>query len=432
MHEGLSNRAHLQTYFLAARDRTIDLCQPLVYDDYLVQSAPFVSPPKWHLGHTTWFFETFVLQPYCEGYEPLNPKYRELFNSYYHSVDRPMSQAQRSLLTRPSLPEVLMYRDHVENELLELLTHTVSAEALQWIELGIEHEEQHQELLLMDIKHIFHSCPLQPLYANNLVPVSLARNLKLEFVEFAGGRQKIGYDGELFSFDNERPAHFVDLRPFALANRLATNRDFLEFIDDGGYDDPDLWLSDGWEIKTRENWKAPLYWETGSEGPCIFTLRGQRRLVYEEPVCHLSYYEADAFARWRSATHSDCQGARLPTESEWEAAVAPQFETLLRAGNFMESHALHPMPLARNGSGLQQALGDVWEWTSSSYLAYPGYQPWAGATAEYNGKFMVNQMVLKGGSCATPQSHIRASYRNFFPTETRWQFSGLRLARDLV
>jgi len=423
MHEGLSNRAHLQTYFLAARDRTIDLCQPLVYDDYLVQSAPFVSPPKWHLGHTTWFFETFVLQPYCEGYEPLNPKYRELFNSYYHSVDRPMSQAQRSLLTRPSLPEVLMYRDHVENELLELLTHTVSAEALQWIELGIEHEEQHQELLLMDIKHIFHSCPLQPLYANNLVPVSLARNLKLEFVEFAGGRQKIGYDGELFSFDNERPAHFVDLRPFALANRLATNRDFLEFIDDGGYDDPDLWLSDGWEIKTRENWKAPLYWETGSEGPCIFTLRGQRRLVYEEPVCHLSYYEADAFARWA--------GARLPTESEWEAASA----TVLMDGSFLEAEGFHPsVPNNRFVPGttpLTQMFGEVWQWTQSPYLSYPGYRRSAGAMGEYNAKFMCNQFVLRGGSFGTPTTHIRPSYRNFYPPEARWQFAGLRLSKDI-
>lgn len=423
MHEGLSNRAHLQTYFLAARDLTLELCQPLVYDDYLVQSAPFVSPPKWHLGHTTWFFETFVLQPYCEGYEPLNPKYRELFNSYYHSVDRPVSQAQRSLLSRPSLQEVLMYRDHVESELMEFLTHTVSAEALQWIELGIEHEEQHQELLLMDIKHIFHSCPIQPLYAHNLVPVSSARSLKLDFVEFAGGRQKIGYDGELFSFDNERPAHFVDLRPFALANRLTTNRDFLEFIDDGGYDDSDLWLSDGWEIKTRENWKAPLYWEPGATGPCSFTLRGQRRLVYDEPVCHVSYYEADAFARWA--------GARLPTENEWECAVA----TVLMDGSFLEAKHFHPKVRSdRVVAGtvpLTQMFGEVWQWTQSPYLSYPGYRRSAGALGEYNAKFMCNQFVLRGGSFGTPTTHIRPTYRNFYAPSARWQFAGLRLAKDI-
>ncbi len=423
MHEGLSNRAHLQTYFLAARDLTLNLCQPLVYDDYLVQSASFVSPPKWHLGHTTWFFETFVLQPYCQGYESPNPKYRELFNSYYHSVDRPMSPAQRSLLTRPSLPEVLMYRDHVENALVEFLTHTVSAEALQWIELGIEHEEQHQELLLMDIKHIFHSCPLQPLYAHNLVPISSAHSLKLDFVEFAGGKQKIGYDGDLFSFDNERPAHFVDLRPFALANRLATNRDFLEFIDDGGYDDPDLWLSDGWEIKMRENWKAPLYWETGPDGPCSFTLRGPRRLVYDEPVCHLSYYEADAFARWA--------GARLPTESEWEAASA----TVLMDGSFLEAGSFHPsVPQDSHVPGavsLSQMFGEVWQWTQSPYLSYPGYRRSAGALGEYNAKFMCNQFVLRGGSFGTPTTHIRPTYRNFYPPAARWQFAGLRLAKDI-
>jgi ergothioneine biosynthesis protein EgtB len=423
MHEGLSNRAHLQTYFLAARDLTLELCQPLVYDDYLVQSAPFVSPPKWHLGHTTWFFETFALQPYCAGYEPLHPKYRELFNSYYHSVERPMSQAQRSLLTRPSLQEVLLYRDYVEDALVEFLSHTVSAEALQWIELGIEHEEQHQELLLMDIKHIFHSCPLQPLYAHNLVPISSAPSPKLEFVDFAGGRQKIGYDGELFSFDNERPAHLVDLRPFALANRLATNRDFLEFIDDGGYDDPDLWLSDGWEIKTRENWNAPLYWEAGTEGPITFTLRGQRRLVYDEPVCHVSYYEADAFARWA--------GARLPTESEWETASA----MVVMDGSFLEAGHFHPsVPNDRIVSGvvsLSQMFGEVWQWTQSPYLPYPGYRRSAGALGEYNAKFMCNQFVLRGGSFGTPTTHIRPTYRNFYAPQARWQFAGLRLAKDV-
>jgi ergothioneine biosynthesis protein EgtB len=399
--------------FRTIRARTEQLCSPLAVDDYQLQSMPDCSPPKWHLAHTTWFFETFLLKGFAEGYQPFRPEFGYLFNSYYEAVGERWPRPARGLLSRPTVEEVYAYRHAIDRRLLERLE---TANESDWarlapvLELGLNHEEQHQELLLTDLKHAFGLNPLFPRYAEP--PLSPRREgTRLRWVRHAEGVRWIGYDGQGFAFDNEGPRHRVFIDAFQLASRLVTNGEYLEFIRDGGYERPEFWLSDGWATRNRGNWSAPLYWRQDGSGFALFTLHGLQPLDPAEPVCHVSYYEADAYARWA--------GARLPTEFEWETAVGANPVE----GNFLESGRFHPI-------GGEIAYGDVWVWTASPYIAYPGYRPASGALGEYNGKFMCNQMVLRGGSCATPAEHIRVTYRNFFPPDARWQFSGIRLAKD--
>jgi ergothioneine biosynthesis protein EgtB len=411
--------ADLRARFAAVRDATRRLAAPLSAEDCQPQSMPDASPVKWHLAHTTWFFETFVLDPHDAGFREFDPEYRVLFNSYYQSIGDQHPRPQRGLLTRPSLADVGHYRDHVEARVLALLANgDGGAATLDAIELGVHHEQQHQELILTDVKHLFFQNRRQPIYAAATPPAAPPASA-LEWTEFAGGLQRIGHGGGGFAFDNEIPRHRVVVEPYRLTNRLVTNGEYLDFMRDGGYADPVLWLSDGWTAVCERRWTAPLYWTQVDEGWRVFTLCGPRPLCTDEPVVHLSLYEADAFARWA--------GARLPSEAEWELAADGGIDD----GNFVESGLFHPRsPAPGAGTRVQQLFGDVWEWTQSPYTAYPGYRPPAGAIGEYNGKFMANQIVLRGGSCATPRSHIRATYRNFFPPDARWQFSGLRLAND--
>jgi len=412
----------LQQRLLAVRATTTALATPLSAEDCAVQSMADASPTKWHLAHTSWFFETFVLQPFMEDYRPLDPAYRVLFNSYYVGVGERHPRPQRGLLTRPSLDDVRRYRAHVDAALERLLGQPAAAEALGLIELGVQHEQQHQELILTDIKHALSCSPLHPAYLPpRQLPVSPAPAMR--WLPFDRGVVPIGHRGPGFAFDNEGPAHDVLLQPFELASRPVTQGEYLEFIDDGGYARAELWLSLGWDTRQAQGWEAPLHWVRAGRGWQVFTLRGLAEVDAHAPVTHVSYFEADAYARWR--------GARLPTEAEWEhgvrtAAADPTADGV--AGNFLESGVLTPRAAVAGTTPLQQAFGDVWEWTASAYAPYPGYRPAAGAVGEYNGKFMCNQYVLRGGSCATPRSHIRASYRNFFPPDARWQFSGLRLA----
>jgi ergothioneine biosynthesis protein EgtB len=380
---------------------------------------PEASPAKWHLAHTAWFFETFVLADILPNYQPFHPKFRYLFNSYYEAVGERWPKARRGMLSRPTVTEVYEYRQHVDSLILSFL---FDAEAdlppalLATMILGLQHEEQHQELLLTDIKHAFACNPLRPVYRET-EPSPNNSIKQLGWVSFPAGVSAIGHGGHGFAFDNESPRHKTYLNSFVLANRLVTNEEYLAFIEDGGYQRPDLWLSDGWQVRNVNGWNCPLYWERDGNTWNTATLSGMRTVKPAEPVCHLSYYEADAYARWA--------GARLPTEAEWEVA-ASQVHV---AGNLLGTGNLHPHSADAN-DGVTQLFGDVWEWTSSAYTPYPGYRPASGALGEYNGKFMCNQMVLRGGSCATPDEHIRASYRNFFPPETRWQFTGIRLAKD--
>ena len=399
----------------AVRARTIALAAPLSAEDACVQSMPDASPAKWHLAHTTWFFERFVLLGRDPGYRVFHERFEYLFNSYYFTVSQMHLRPRRGLVTRPSLAEVVAYRGHVDAALAQLLEREAGDAELEFlVTLGMHHEQQHQELMLTDIKHLFAQNPLLPAYVERAVPDAGAA-APLRWVEGAAGPVEIGHAGESFAFDNETPRHRVLLDEHALASRLVTNAEFREFIDDGGYADPALWLSDGWSTVLAEGWARPLYWQEDLAQE--FTLAGLAPIQADAPVVHLSYYEADAFARWA--------GARLPTEFEWEAAASG----VRPDGHFAGSGAFHPRPAA-HVEGLQQLFGDAWEWTASPYAAYPGFRPLAGSLGEYNGKFMCSQMVLRGGSCATPAGHVRASYRNFFYPGQRWQFSGLRLARD--
>ena len=416
--------------FGEVRRRTLNLCEPLTPEDMMVQSCPEASPAKWHLAHTAWFFESFVLTQYLSGYCLFNPAFPWLFNSYYLSVAAFPEKRLRASFSRPGLGEILRYREHVDEAVERLLAGGAEAEALRRIELGLNHEEQHQELLLTDILNAFLTNPLRPVYrevqgvghsGSGNQEVGRADPQRLGFLEFAGGLRETGFGGEGFCFDNELPRHRVWLEPFALADRLVTCGEFAEFMTDGGYRRPELWLSAGWDAVQSHGWKAPLYWTRpeGSgpeEGWSVFTLRGEQPIarLKDAPVSHVSFFEADAYARWA--------GQRLATEFEWEAAAEgmPVEGNLLDSGKFLPSRA---------APGHTQLFGDCWEWTSSAYLGYPGYRPLAGSLGEYNGKFMSGQMVLRGGSCVTPRSHIRASYRNFFAAETRWQFSGIRLAK---
>jgi len=404
------------------RTATETLCETLAPEDYVAQSMPDASPVKWHLAHTTWFFEEFILQKFVPGYRFHNEAFRYLFNSYYQQVGPMHARPQRGLLTRPTIDQTRTYRAQVDESMHTLLDHDdVPEELARLVTLGLHHEQQHQELLLTDVKHLFSCNPMLPAYTTHVEgPTRIAPPLL--FREFPGGVVELGYDGNDFCFDNELPRHKTYAQPFRLANRAVTNGDLLEFIRDGGYERPEHWLSEGWSTVQREGWQRPIYWTPGNEQE--FTLTGLRALNPNAPACHLSYFEADAFARWA--------GARMPTETEWEVASA----AATGRGNFVEDRAWHPLPAAPNPASqpatpLLQMFGDVWEWTQSAYTPYPGYRAAEGALGEYNGKFMVNQLVLRGGSCATPRRHIRPTYRNFFPATARWQFTGLRLAADL-
>ncbi len=406
--------------YMACRRQTESLAASLSPEDQMVQSCADASPAKWHQAHTAWFFETFILAAHSPGYISLDPRFRDLFNSYYNAVGPQPDKALRNSFSRPSLDDVQKYRAHVDERMRELLeSGTASATVLKLAELGINHEQQHQELLVTDIKHAFWSNPLRPAYRTGAAqaPENAAGQQRAR--AYPGGLYDAGADGASFHFDNEAPRHKVFVPPFRFASRSATCGEYLAFIDDRGYERPELWLSDGWKAVQALRWTAPLYWEKTPSGWMQFTCSGMTKVEEAEPVCHVSYYEAEAFARWA--------GARLPTEFEWELAA----NELPVEGNLMENDMFHPQPApAANQDEPVQVYGDVWEWTASAYLPYPGFKPAAGALGEYNGKFMSNQMVLRGGSCATPRSHIRASYRNFFPPETRWQFSGIRLADD--
>ena len=410
-----ANSALVERYH-SVRQATDSLRARLTAEDQMVQSMPDCSPAKWHAAHTTWFFETFLLSS-APWYKPVDPRFRDVFNSYYKQVGDHPFRGDRGTFSHPTLDEVHEYRERVDSAMERLISSGVNAEQSALIELGLNHEQQHQELIMTDIKHAFWSQPLRPAYVPPRAIDSEATSpSELRFISFEGGLVQIGHDGNSFSFDNELPRHTTFLQPFGLASRPVTNGEYIAFINDNAYSRPELWLSDGWDTITRLGWKAPLYWEKSAGEWKYFTLSGQRSIDLREPVCHISFYEADAYARW--------SGARLPTEAEWEHAAA----SAIIKGNFADDHRFHPAP-ASSGA-LQQLYGDVWEWTGSAYLAYPGFRPAEGVVGEYNGKFMCNQFVLRGGSCATPRSHIRATYRNFFPPHARWQFTGVRLAKD--
>jgi ergothioneine biosynthesis protein EgtB len=400
--------------FFATRSLTESLASPLSAEDQTVQSMPDVSPTKWHRAHTTWFFETFLLIPSLEGYRPFHPEYGYLFNSYYEGVGARHPRNDRGLLSRPGIEEIAEYRASVDQAMATLLEGPCAAVAAL-VELGIQHEQQHQELLLMDIKHVLSLNPLLPPYDAVRMPAPGAARAPT-WTELPAGTYEVGYAGRGFCFDNELPRHRTYLEAFAIADQAVTCGEWLAFIDDGGYHRPELWLSDGWATVQAEGWDSPFYWSQDGDWQ-EFTLGGPTPVNEAQPVCHLSYYEADAFARWA--------GMRLPTEAEWEVAASGRSVR----GHFLDQTKLHPTPVT--GSTVEPTpFGDVWQWTSSAYSPYPGFEPAPGAVGEYNGKFMVNQYVLRGGSCVTPPDHIRASYRNFFPPSARWAFTGLRLARN--
>ena len=418
--------------FRAARRQTLELCKPLTPEDMMVQSCPEASPAKWHLAHTTWFFESFVLREFLAGYGVFHADFAWLFNSYYESFSAFPEKRLRSSFSRPGLDEILRYREHVDAAMERLLEQEPEAEALRRIELGANHEEQHQELLLTDILHAFFTNPLKPKYRDQGSGIRDQKNREqgtgnrkqaetqpLTFQAFEGGLCEAGYAGNGFCFDNEQPRHRVWLEPYALANRLVTCGEYAEFMADGGYRKPEFWLSAGWDAVKHDGWRAPLYWSDEGGEWSVFTLRGERPLkdLAATPVSQVSFYEADAYARWA--------GRRLPTEFEWEAAAEGQ----PIEGNLLDSGEFTPVSTELLQKQCPTQWGDCWVWTSSAYLGYPGFHPLDGTLGEYNGKFMSGQMVLRGGSCVTPARHIRASYRNFFAPETRWQFSGIRLAK---
>ena len=416
------DRDSLATEYQRVRALATQLCEPLSTEDFVVQSMPDASPTKWHLAHTTWFFETFVLQRFLDNYRAYRPEYDYLFNSYYNMVGPQFPRPRRGVLSRPTVEEVFRYRRHVDEQVLELLRRAdpdLGRKILPLLVLGLHHEQQHQELMLTDIKHLFSCNPLRPVY-KTLQAAPTEPALSLGWLDFSEGLRFIGYDGEGFAYDNESPRHRAFAEAYRLATRLVTNGEYMDFIADGGYERPELWLSDGWAAVQTEAWRAPLYWEKRDDRWWHMTLAGMREVEMGTPVCHVSYFEADAFARWR--------GVRLPGELEWESAAA----AVPLCGNFVEDGHLHPIPAAAldADAGLGQMFGDVWEWTRSAYLPYPGFCPSEGALGEYNAKFMCGQFVLRGGSCATSRSHIRPTYRNFFPPHTRWQFTGIRLAAD--
>ncbi len=398
------------------RQTSLDLVAPLTVEDMVVQSMPDASPIRWHLAHTTWFFEHFLLAAHSAGFRPYREGWGHLFNSYYYSVGDMHKRPQRGLLSRPTVAEVLEYRVHVDTQMAALIEANSGNSAFSLlVELGLNHEQQHQELILTDIKHALSLNPLKPAYLPDL-KLTPALNTAMQYVEFPGGIVETGSDQSSFCFDNETPRHRVLLKPFRLGTRLVNNAEFREFIADGGYRRSELWLSDGWATIQEQGWSRPIYWSQDLDSE--FSLLGEIDLDPQRCVCHVSYYEADAIARW--------SGARLPTETEWEH-VAAQYPV---RGNLLDQQQFHPGG-PDDDAKISQLFGDAWEWTASAYSAYPGFKALAGSLGEYNGKFMCNQLVLRGGSCATPVDHVRASYRNFFRPDARWQFSGIRLARDI-
>lgn len=426
--------------YRVVRAASLALTAPLSPEDLMVQSCAEASPAKWHLAHTSWFFETFVLRDYLAGYQDFHPDFHWLFNSYYNSLGDMPEKSLRASFSRPPLSDILAYRTHVDAAIARLLEAApdfpANSEASRRIALGLEHEQQHQELIATDIKHALFTNPLHPAYLEpSDAPTGEAIAPPVDWITFNPGLTQVGFtpganSTNEFCFDNETPRHPVYIAPFALATRLVTCAEYLAFMDDNGYTRPELWLSEGWTAIREQGWLAPLYWQRDTatlSGWRIFTLHGFEPLdnLSETPVCHLSFFEADAFARWAAR---ETPGIRLPTEFEWEFAAT---HAQTASTNLLESASLHPTR-ASSVPGLQQIFGDVWEWTSSAYTGYPGYHPLPGALGEYNGKFMSSQIILRGGSCVTPASHIRATYRNFFPPATRWQFSGLRLAKDIA
>ena len=431
--------ADLADRYAAVRARTLALAAPLSEADAQVQSMPDASPAKWHLAHVTWFFETFVLERFERGFRPYHAAYRVLYNSYYEGVGARHPRPERGLVTRPSLDEVRAWRAQVDARVAALLRDPPAA-ALPLVALGLQHEQQHQELLLTDLLHAFSRNPLEPAYAAADAADGLARPLPADarraagpprWLGHEGGVVGVGHAGEGFAFDNETPRHRVFLCPFEIADRPVTNGDWLAFVDDGGYRDARWWTSAGIDAARTRGWEAPAYWRRDDAGGWLeFGLRGARPLRRDAPVSQVSWYEADAYARWLAVRHP-AEAPRLPTEAEWEHAVAAHGEAAaIGAGRFVEAGALCPLGAAPGDAGPHGFFGEVWQWTRSDYAPYPGFRPWDGAVGEYNAKFMVGQQVLRGASCATPRSHARASYRNFFPPDARWQFSGLRLARD--
>jgi ergothioneine biosynthesis protein EgtB len=428
--ESPNDRSHWIERYRKVRSFSELLCQPLETEDFVIQSMPDASPAKWHLAHTTWFFETFVLRTANPAAAELHGQYAYLFNSYYNAVGKMHCRPRRGMISRPTVAETMSYRHEVDQRMVELIANLGDnrwQELQPVFELGLHHEQQHQELLLTDLKHLFAQNPLYPVYSraksSSAAASSSASSGKdsLRWINFPEGIHWIGHDSSSFAFDNEGPRHKELVQSFQLAQRLVTNEEYLAFIEDRGYERAELWLSLGWFTVNENKWSAPLYWQKENGEWWNFTLSGFRPVALNEPVCHVSYFEADAFARWA--------GARLPTEAEWEVASAD----LALTGNFVEAGHYHPTAGAapRASVNLEQMFGDVWEWTRSSYSPYPGYAPPPGAIGEYNGKFMCNQYVLRGGSCATSQSHIRRTYRNFFAPDKRWQFMGIRLAKDI-
>lgn len=407
--------------FKTIRNFSHRLVAPLEKEDFVIQAMENASPVKWHLAHVSWFYETFVLDKAIPDYQSLHPQYAYIFNSYYLQTGEPHARSKRGLLSRPTVEQVFVYREYVDNQILDVLDRATEEELSEFgpiIEIGNHHEQQHQELMLTDFKYMFAQNPLYPKYKELELPQG-SKPESLNWISFEEGIYNIGSKGDEYTYDNEHPRHRKFLEPFELGDRLITNGEFMEFMADEGYNRTELWLDDGWATVNKNNWNAPLYWIQKDGEWYHYTLGGLRKVNPNEPVTHVSYYEADAFARWA--------GARLPTEAEWEVAAGDK----PYKGNFVESENYHPRPLQDNKTGLKQMYGDVWEWTMSAYEPYPGYEPLPGALGEYNGKFMCSQYVLRGGSCATSKTHIRKTYRNFFYPDARWQFNGIRLARTV-
>jgi ergothioneine biosynthesis protein EgtB len=418
-----ANADNIVVEYSTVRDFTESLCLPLEPDDFQIQTMPDVSPVKWHLAHVSWFFETFILQHFVTAYRPFHPQYGYIFNSYYETVGTHHPRPQRGLLNRPTLKEVYAYRAYVDQHMQALLEsqHPQLDEILLRTRLGINHEQQHQELILTDIKHVYAMNPLKPTYRQK-TNSQTGKLSTLYWLGHAGGLVTTGNPGDEFCFDNEMPVHKTYLAPFRLASRLISNGEYIEFIADQGYAKTELWLSDAWSLLNTQQWQAPLYWEQRDGEWWHMTLHGMQPVELDAPVCHVSFFEADAYARWA--------GKRLPTEAEWEVFARDRAVT----GNFCDSGKLHPVAATnseRDAPDVQQLYGDVWEWTQSPYAPYPGFKPLGGSLGEYNGKFMCSQFVLRGGSCVTPANHIRSTYRNFFYPKDRWQFSGIRLAEDV-
>lgn len=417
----------MESFYNRVRKRTIQLCEPLKTEDYIIQAMPDVSPPKWHLAHTTWFFEKFILSKYLPDYRVFHPQYNYLFNSYYYTFGNMFTRSQRGLLSRPNVSEIYDYRRHVDEHILSLLNkkNDNQNEIQNLLTLGLHHEMQHQELLLMDVKYNFGINPLFPRYSDKLNSINEKQTnaTPLKFITLEGGLFNIGHNKAEFCYDNELPHHQFYLRPFQVANRLITNGEYLKFINEKGYEKHQFWLSDGWNWLNQTKTQSPLYWHYIDGSWYEMTLNGLQELALDQPVCHVNYYEADAFASWAKK--------RLLTEFEWECA-AKTFSKNSDNENFLDQYYFQPISLKdKQSTAIQQLFGDVWEWTSSAYLPYPGYRCQVGALGEYNAKFMSSQMVLRGGCALTPKEHMRASYRNFFYPQQRWQMCGIRLADDI-